>query len=103
MTPWRTVLLLAVEKARPMAVDGQIKGFELGDIGLVDVLEVGVYVSAGELGARVCQRGFGEGVVDRAEIKVNLLANGDFREIGGIEFQDGPVLKTHSDCDDGAS
>ncbi len=99
-----SVGLPAVEEPGLVAVDGQVKRLELGNIFPVNVLKVGVD-GAGirQFLAWVLQRGLGEGVVDGSEVKMDGLPNQDFGEIWRVEFENRTILKTHRDSRYGGS
>ena len=83
---WCPIGLFAVEEPGLIVRDGEVKWLQLGDIQLVNVLEIGVDGGAGQLLAGVLERGLGQSVIGGAEIEVNSLAWGDFGKVGGAEL-----------------
>ncbi len=81
----RLVGLLAIEESRLVALERDIEWLEIRDVIGIEVAEVGVELCAGDLGAWLLEAGFGEGVVDRAEVEVNALTLTDVVDEGRVE------------------
>lgn len=81
----RLVRLLAIEEPGLIALQRDIERFEIRDIIRVEVAEVGVELGTGDLGAWLLEAGFGEGMVDGAEVEVDALALADVVDVGWVE------------------
>ena len=81
----RLVRLLAIEEPRLITLQRDIERVEIRDIIGIEVAEVGVELRAGNLGAWLLEAGFGEGMVDGAEVEVDALALADVVDVGWVE------------------
>ena len=81
------VPLLAVKVSWPIAIKGDVEGFEVGDVVGVEVVKVGVELSTGELGAWLLEARFSQGVVESTEIEVDALALADTVDIRWVVNQ----------------
>jgi len=80
----RLVGLLAVEEARAVAIQGNIKRVQIRDVIGVEVAEVGIELRTRDLGAGCLERGLREGVVRGAEVEVDALALADALDEGRV-------------------
>jgi hypothetical protein len=92
--------LLAVEEARAVRVEGDVEGMDIRNVIGVEVVEVGVKLSAGDLGAGFLEGRLGKGVVGGAEVEVDALAAADSLEEGWVV--DELLVGADEDGDDGS-
>lgn len=79
------IRLLAKEEPRLITLQRDVERMEIRDIIGIEVAEVGVKLCAGNLGAWPLEAGFGEGVIDGAEVEVDALALANVVDVGWVE------------------